>query len=365
MENILIPAFSSVPLSSPTWLFVFFLVFTFFLHILFVNLTLGGTILLLVSKYISKVFGNNTYDEIAEEIGYLNTFNISFAVTLGVAPLLFLQTMYENFFYTSSILLSWKWLFVLAAIIFAYYFYYLYKFKPWYIKFSGGKGIIFIVFAAIMFLYVALIFVTNTTLSMQPELWAEVYTGKISAFSVKTLVPRLIHFVLAAIAFSGLFLMVYSKFRKNYSATLKDTMYNFGKKAFFYTTLAQIIVGIWFLFSHEKDIYMLLMGKNIVGTLFLLISIVLTVFALFYVYKNKENIFTLSALVLLIIASMVIVRRVVETGFFEKYFKLSELNAEPYWGIFAIFAILLVSLLVVIYYSLKRIVKDMKNKAGA
>jgi len=364
MENLLIPAFSSVPLSSPTWLFVFFLVFTFFLHILFVNLTLGGTILLLVSKYISKVFGNNTYDEIAEEIGYLNTFNISFTITTGVAPLLFIQTMYENFFYTSSILLSWKWILVLAAIILAYYFYYLYKFKPWYIKFSGGKGIIFIVFAAIMFLYVALILVTNTLLSMQPEVWANIYAGKLSVFSVKTLIPRYIHFLLATIAFSGLFLMAYSKFKKSYSPLLKETMYNFGKKSLFYTTLAQIVVGIWFLFSHEKNIYMLLMGKNIVGTLFLLISIVLTVYILITVYKNKENITNLSIVTLLLIASMTIVRRVIETGYFEKYFTLNELSVKPYWGIFIIFAIFLVALLFVIYYSLVRIGKDIKSNVG-
>lgn len=362
MENIIIPSVSSIPLSSPAWLFVFFLVFTFFVHILFVNLTLGGTILLLISKYISKVFASETHNEISEQIGYLNTFNISLTITTGVAPLLFVQTMYENYFYTSSILLSWKWILVLLAIIFAYYFYYLYKFKPWCLKYSGGKGIVFIIFAAILFLYVALILVTNTALSMQPELWTKIYSKQISVFSAKTVIPRFFHFVLAAIAFSGLFLMVYSKLRKNFSEKLKNAMYDFGKKAFFYTTIANIIVGIWFLFSNEKNIYMLLMGKSTTGTLFFVISIVLTLLSLYYIYKNKENITNLSIVVLGIIGSMTIVRRVVENGYFSKYFSLSELKASPNWTIFTIFVLLFVALLFVIYYSLAKIKKEIRQE---
>lgn len=362
MENILIPAASSIPLSSPAWLFAFFLVFTFFVHILFVNLTIGSTILILISKYFNKVFGNNTYDEISEELGYLNTFNISLAITTGVAPLLFVQTIYENYFYTSSILLSWKWLLVLVAIIFAYYFYYLYKFKPWHIRYSGGKGIIFIVFAAILFLYVALMLVTNTTLSLQPELWTKIYSKEISVFITKTLVPRFLHFVLASIAFSGIFLMVYSHARKSYSENLKNTMYILGKKTFFYITIANVIVGIWFMLSNEKNIYMLLMGRNVFGTLFLMLSILLTIIALYLIYTNKENILSLSILILVIIGSMTIVRRVVENGYFSKFFNLNELQANPYWSIFLIFLVLFICMVGILYYSIIRIRKDILSK---
>lgn len=100
MENFLnlIPSILPIDISSPAGLFVFFLTFTFFLHILFVNLTLGGSLLLLTSKYISKVYDKKQYNTIAEELGYLNTFNISLTVTTGVAPLLFVQTIYGNFF---------------------------------------------------------------------------------------------------------------------------------------------------------------------------------------------------------------------------------------------------------------------------
>ena len=39
MDNPLIPAVDAFPIPGPAWLFHFLLVFTFFLHMLFMNLT--------------------------------------------------------------------------------------------------------------------------------------------------------------------------------------------------------------------------------------------------------------------------------------------------------------------------------------
>ncbi len=362
MNELLIPMSSPVPLSSPAWLFLFFLVLTFFIHILFVNLTLGGSILLLVSKYISKNFGDDNYNKVAEEIGYLNTFNISMTITTGVAPLLFIQTMYENFFYTSSILLSWKWLFVLVSIILAYYFYYIYKFKPFGFKNTGGKGIIFIVFATVLFIYVAMIFVGNTLLSMQPELWKDVYLGGKSFFSTKTYLPRFLHFFFGTVAFAGVFLMVYSKIRKTMDEGTKEAMYKMGKNSFFVATIINIIVGFWFLYSHEAKIFNLLMGKDMVGTLLLWVAVVLAILTVVFIKKISDNL--LVGIAVLIIALMTIVRRVVENGYFSKNIDIYALKSEPYWSVFILFAILFVALLITLYYGFVRVYMDIKGKAN-
>jgi len=363
MESInLIPSFLPIGISSPPALFVFFLTFTFFLHIIFVNLTLGGSLLLLTSKYISKVYGDNNYNMIAEELGYLNTFNISLTVTTGVAPLLFIQTIYGNFFYTSSVLLSFKWLFVLAAVIFAYYFYYLYKMKPLYIRYSGGKGIIFIVFAALLFLYVAFMLVSNTVLSMHPEAWKEIYLNKRAFFDLPTLLPRYIHFVFAATAFAGLFLMVYSRMKKSFSKELKEKMYSFGKKSFFIVTLAQIPVGIWLLLSHEKEIMMLLMGGSLLGTISFIIALVAAISALVVIMLKKDNIYLLTGIGVAIIIFMVLIRRVIENGYFSKYVNIYNMETNPQWGIFAIFLLLLLAVLGIIGFTLFKINRELKPK---
>lgn len=364
MENFvnLIPSILPIDISSPAGLFVFFLTFTFFLHILFVNLTLGGSLLLLTSKYISKVYDKKHYNTIAEELGYLNTFNISLTVTTGVAPLLFVQTIYGNFFYTSSILLSFKWLFVLVAVILAYYFYYLYKLKPLFLKNSGNKRILFIVLSAILFLYVAFMFVSNTLLSMHPEAWKDVYLGDRAFFDLPTLLPRYIHFVVAATAFCGLFLMVYAKFRKSFSTDLKETMYNFGRKSFFIMTLIQIPVGIWLLLTHEKQIMMLLMGKSTLGTLSFVIALAATIIALLSIALKKDSLNIIVLLGLVTTIFMVIVRRVIENGYFSQYQDIYSIQTNPQWSIFLIFVVLLLIVLIVMAYTLLRVNNELKRK---
>lgn len=361
MESLnLIPSFLPIGISSPPALFVFFLTFTFFLHIIFVNLTLGGSLLLLTSKYISKIYGDNNYNMIAEELGYLNTFNISLTVTTGVAPLLFVQTIYGNFFYTSSVLLSFKWLFVLAAVIFAYYFYYLYKMKPLYIRYSGGKGIVFIVIAALLFLYVAFMLVSNTVLSMHPEAWKEIYLNKKAFFDLPALLPRYIHFVFAATAFAGLFLMVYSRMRKSFPKELKEKMYNFGKKTFFIITLAQIPVGIWLLLSHEKKIMMLLMGESLLGTVSFIIALIAAAAALAVVLLKKDNLYFLAGLGVVITIFMVLIRRTIENGYFSKYVNIYNMETNSQWGIFVIFLVLLVAVLGILGFTLFKINRELK-----
>ena len=352
MNSILnyIPSPDVAPLPSPGGLFIFFIVFTLFLHFLFMNLTLGGSILMVISRW-----KNNYGKEISKEIAKFNTFTISLTITTGVAPLLFVQVVYGQFFYSSSVILGWKWLLVLAALSLGYYFYYLYKLAP------GDKGFGWGVAATILFLYIALMLVTNTLLSMQPEKWLAIYTHKISPFDVKTLVPRFLHMILASIAYTGVFLMVYSKLRKSYSEELKNAMYNFGKNSFFGATLLQVIVGPWFLLSHDKIVLHNLI-TNPAGLFFLIIGIIAAFIGVYLIFVKGESIINLSVLMVVSIVSMVIVRRVVENAYFSKFFDWTKLKVNPQWDVFALFAILLVGLLILLFITLKKNYFELKNK---
>ncbi len=344
MSSILnyIPKPDIIPLPSPGPLFVFFIVFTFILHLLFMNLTLGGSILMLISRWKGGL-GR----DISKEIAKFNTFTISMTITTGVAPLLFYQVLYGQFFYSSSIILGWKWLFVLAAIAIGYYFYYLYKLAPEYKGFGWG------VVATILFLYVALMFVTNTSLSMQPEKWLKIYTGKINWFDVTGLIPRYLHFILASVAYTGVFLMAYSRLRKSFSEELKEAMYNFGKNSFLAATLLQIVVGPWFLFSNYRSVVHALFSSP-VGVTFLIIGIVSAYLGAYWVFTKAESALKLSILMIISMVSMVIVRRVLENAYFSRYFNYHKLNVHPQWDVFIIFCILLIALLVVLFFTFKR-----------
>ncbi len=348
-----IPAPDIAPLPSPGWLFVFFIVFTLILHLLFMNLTLGGSILMIISRW-RKNYGK----EISKEIAKFNTFTISMTITTGVAPLLFIQVVYGQFFYSSSVILGWKWLLVLAAIAAGYYFYYLYKLAPDYKGFGWGVA------ATILLLYVALMLATNTSLSMQPEKWLQIYTHKISAFDVKALVPRFLHMILAAIAFTGVFLMAYSKLRKSLSSEVAEAMYDFGKNSFFGATLLQIIVGPWFFFANGHEIYSKILS-NPVGIIFLIIGIAAGLLGVYFVAVKGESVMKLSVLIIIAMVSMVIVRRVVENAYFSKYFDYTKLKVSPQWDVFILFCLLLVGLLIVLFITFKKNYFELKNKKEA
>jgi len=348
-----IPKPDIIPLPSPGGLFIFFIVFTFILHLLFMNLTLGGSILMIISRW-KKDYGK----DISKEIAKLNTFNLSLTITTGVAPLLFIQVVYGQFFYSSSVLLGWKWLLVLAALTLAYYFYYLYKLAPDHKGFGWG------VVALILILYIALMFVTNTQLSMQPEKWLAIYTHKISAFDVKALIPRYLHFILAAIAFTGVFLMAYSKLRKSFSEELSKSMYNFGKNSFLAATLLQIIVGPWFLLATGHNIYSKVLSSP-AGIFFLIVGIIAAFLGAYLIFTKGDSAFKLSILMVISMVSMAIVRRVLENAYFSRYFNYEKLKVHAQWDVFIIFCILLIALLIVLFLTLKKNYFELKEKKEA
>lgn len=140
---------------------------------------------------------------------------------------------------------------------------------------------------------------------------------------------------------------------------LKSLCTDWVKVVFFVATLLNIAVGLWFLYSHEAKIFNLLMGNNLVGTALLWISLLLAVIVVIFINKIPDTI--LMTIALVIVAFMTIVRRVVEDGYFAKYIDVYALKVEPYWGIFALFAILFVALLITLYYGFLRVYKDIKG----
>lgn len=71
------------------------LVFSFILHIIFIHLMIGGSILTLWSQW--KGLKDPKYDTFTHEIAKTITVNKSLAVVLGVAPLLSINTDSNSF----------------------------------------------------------------------------------------------------------------------------------------------------------------------------------------------------------------------------------------------------------------------------
>lgn len=341
-------------LSAPLGVFQFFYVFTFLLHILFVNLTLGGTFSMLLCKYLYRNYRDSDYNVIAHNLSFINTYNISLTVTTAVAPLLFIQVLYDKFFYSSSIIIAFYWISIIFAIIVAYYFNYIYKYKLFYLRFRNTGGTIFIVIVSIMFLYTAFIIVSNTLLSVNPEIWNEQYKN-INLLNIPTIIPRYLHFLIGSIALNGIFICIYSKTRESLNDHLKTKMFTLGKKTFIYATLIQFVVGLWFLFSHKKMIWL-----NIIqgyGLIFIILTILLSLYIIYLFIKNRSLII-ITILGILTLILMVILRRLTETYYLEPYLKTLKFSSNYQFSALLMFLILFIIMVIVFTVLFRSIQKN-------
>ena len=131
---LLIPSPDAIP--APWVWFQALLLLTFFCHILLMNVMLGTACIALAGHFGT---GGERAAESHRLAGAL-PFTIAFAVNFGVAPLLFVQVLYGQFVYVSSILMASFWLAVIALLIAAYAAAYLYKYR--YDRLGGARPLV-------------------------------------------------------------------------------------------------------------------------------------------------------------------------------------------------------------------------------
>ncbi len=201
MSPSLLPAVDPAGLPAPPGLLTALLVFTFFLHLLFMNLTLGGTLMAAVCHALARRVDDAPARLAARLVG-VNTFAISLTITTGIAPLLFLQVLYGQLFYTATILLGWLWSSLVVALTLGYYATYVYKSRG----LGAGRlaGGVWLWLAAVLFLVVAAIQVAVALAHAQPTLWPELAGSPWRILLDPTYLARFAHFVLAGVTFVAL-----------------------------------------------------------------------------------------------------------------------------------------------------------------
>ncbi|MCX6579906.1 MAG: c-type cytochrome [Candidatus Aminicenantes bacterium] len=202
-----------LPFPLPRWVLVFLLVVSFLLHILFVNLMVGGSFLTLWAEWRAKKRGDPAYERLAREIANTVTVNKSLAIVLGVAPLLTINALYTLFFYSANALTGTLWISIVILVSAAFLLLYFHKYT--WERYKDKKGFhIFINAAAVaIMLFVPFIFLTNINLMLFPGKWGTV-KGFFSAMFLANVIPRYLHFLCASLAVTGLFLFWYMRRRQ-------------------------------------------------------------------------------------------------------------------------------------------------------
>lgn len=341
----MVPTIDPNPLPAPYWLFKTLLLVTFLLHIIAMNFMLGGAVLAVVARFTAKgkQFRNRIFVDLAKKIPVF----LAATITIGIAPLLFVQAIYGQYFYTSTILIAWPWFLLLVVLCFAYYGFY-------FVAYNGerrpGSASVVSFLSLVLVLIVGFLQSTNATLMQTPTHWASKYfaspTGWSNNLSDPTLIPRYLHFVTSAIAVGGILLVLLALARWKTDRPYATYLFQYGGRAFMYATMAQFVIGSWFLVSIPRNFRMLFMGDSPLASALFLVGILATFAAIFLMSDaiRKQNIrvaaYGVSALLAVVILTMILMRDILRDAYLEPYFHPHQFAVKTQWAVLPVFLVL-------------------------
>jgi hypothetical protein len=332
-------------LPAPLWLFTALHILTLSLHFAAMNFLLGGILIVLPGSLKGGSQGPGVRR-------FLRLFPAAMAatVTLGIAPLLFLQTVYPLQLYPAAIVSGWFWLLIIPAVILSYYLLYA-------SSFSGNgdipNAIRYLRPALIGLLYVSLVYSSVFSMAERPELihrlYAQSQTGFLWNPEAGDYFLRWLHMILGALTLGGFFAGLLAK----------DDMGGFAraKKIFAYSFAASAAAGLAYLLTLREFLPDLMRTSTI---WLLAVGIFLTLGALHFYFRRR---FLLSGLLLFpSLVLMVAVRHQVRLLKLRESFDPASWRISPQWAPFLIF---LVGLIIAVWLTIHMLRLFFKGKRSA
>lgn len=188
--------------------YITLLIATYALHVIFMQYTIGGALWTLWAAMRGRFSPTATRDAASLVVRDWLPSAISGAITAGIAPLLFVQIVYQKSFYTANLLLFNRWMMLLPALIVAIYALYVVKahgsapypasahtrlFERRVVK-SFAAAV-----ALALIAYTGLAFVENHLLSLMPQSWPAIYGGSTRGPDFQSVGMRFAMWVFAAL----------------------------------------------------------------------------------------------------------------------------------------------------------------------
>ena len=319
-------------LSAPVPLVILLHLVTLSLHFLAMNFLLGG-LLIVIMAAIKKSWDDPTL------IKFVRWLPIAMAatVTLGIAPLLFLQLMFHRQAYAAAIVSGWFWLFVPGAVIVAYYALYRASLVG---EKTGKLCLPALLIALAGGLYISLVYSSVFTMVEHPQQIHDLYAADQSGWvwnpAQHDYLLRWLHMILGALAVGGYWVGALGK--------NSPVAYRTGKQSFIVGVVFAAISGTAYLLTvpdlmHTRAIWALLVG------------IVLTLGSLHLFFKKK---FCISGVMLFVsILMMTYARHMVRLLRLNPGYRPDSLHVAPQWGPFVMFLICFVVVLGVVAYMVR------------
>jgi hypothetical protein len=333
-------------LSAPLWLVTTLHLLTLTLHFVAMNFLLGGLIIT-VSAGLRKRWDDPTL------LKFVRLFPAAMAatVTLGVAPLLFLQLVYHRQVYSAAIVSGWFWLNVITAVIIAYYALYRAALKG---EQTGKLSVPVLVLALLPLLYVSVTYSSIFSLAEHPqrihELYAQNQSGLVWNPDIGDYGLRWLHMFLGAVTVGGFFVGMLGR---NQPVT-----YETGKKYFVVGMVLASLVGMAYLLTLQPILAAFMRTPAIWA---LTVAVLLSLGALHFFFK--KNFCASGSMLFVSMFGMVYARHTVRLLKLAGQFDPATWPIAPQWGPFVMFLICFVIALVVVAYMLRLFFSTPKSVA--
>lgn len=339
----LIPNADAIPVAW--WWFEGLNLLTFVIHIIMVNAVVGGGLFALYLWFSDRT------DPLAGALaGKLPVF-FALMVNFGVAPLLFLQVLYGQFFYTSAVMSAVWWLSIVGLLILGYYSLYIHQHR---LKKDGSRIPLFLGLGMLLALCVSLVLTSVLSLMERPDQWLEYFgnaRGTVLGLFHAEAAPRYLHFLFSSLAVGGLAAALLAGWDKRLQGDSADKARIVGMKLFATATLLQMATGLWWLISLERDVMLQFMGDNALATGLFVVAVGLTLPALSAGFRGKPK--EAAVWTLITITAMVCVRAMLRSFKLAPYFSPKNLTVNLEFSPLLLFLITLVLGLVIVAYMLR------------
>lgn len=194
-------------LPAPTAWYAVLYVVTLLMHIVFMSYVLAGSIMLGVAGFRGMLGSKakpSDWSAVTTILKDWMPFALSAAITAGIAPLLFVQILYQQEFYTANLLSFHRWMAILPVLIVAFYLLYLLKAH----RIEGKTALQGIVAMLVMacILFVGWSWVENHLLSLDKAAWTTQYETQAMVYKDPAILPRLGFWIASALPTATLLL---------------------------------------------------------------------------------------------------------------------------------------------------------------
>ncbi|HQR85514.1 MAG: hypothetical protein B7Y59_06605 [Burkholderiales bacterium 35-55-47] len=246
---------SGVP-SHPV-IFLILGVITFALHIAAVQVMLGAATLTLRGAFHADM----KWRRLASAMLLTAKIAVSVAIVIGVAPLLFVQVVYDPFWYTSNVLSAWWVIGFILILIAGYISLYAFYWKNHDIVAHGGRNGYWLVLSLALLLTVGFIVHSLSNQMFYPERWIEWYApgGQIDP-SGQTLhqwhLSRFLFFIALSAPVIGAWLLAYRRYlqgAKETDVAYLDFVLNLALRLMVIGGVVSVLIGAaWMMTLPEK-----------------------------------------------------------------------------------------------------------------